>query len=270
MLVAGYGLHVSSSPSKAGPREADLGKADGPAEVMRVAREQIAAGVDWIKVYGSTGSDQDLTGNQTFSFEEMKAAAEVAHRAGKRVAIHSYGPDGARDAARAGADSIEHAVDMDDATLAEMARRGTVYVPTIDHNRYYRDHRQEFGYDEALVAKFNEYIDRNVATLKRAIAAKVKVAMGSDAVFTGFGENTRELGWFVKAGMTPAQALDTATLNAAQLLGLEKEIGALAAGYAADIVAVEGDPLGDIDAVINNVRWVMKGGKVVVDRTAAP
>ncbi|HWO00063.1 MAG TPA: amidohydrolase family protein, partial [Blastocatellia bacterium] len=235
------------------------------AGVQRVAREQIGAGVDWIKMYGSTGSDQDVTGFQTFSYEEMKAAADVAHQLGKRIAIHSYGPDGARDAVRAGADSVEHATDMDDATIAEMARRGTIYVPTVDHNRYYVSHKDEFGYDQAVVDRLNNYIERNFETLKRSIRAGVRIAMGSDAVFTGFGENTRELEWFVKAGMTPAQALATATTNGAMLLGMEKSLGAVAVGYYADIVAVEGDPLVDIGAVVRGVRWVMKGGKVVVD-----
>lgn len=267
MFVAGYGLHISQSPPKPGHAEPDPGRADGVAEVQRVAREQIAAGADWIKLYGSTGSDQDVTGYQTYTFEEMKAAADVAHQAGKRIAIHSYGPDGARDAVRAGAESVEHATDMEAGTLNEMKRRGTVYVPTVDHNRYYIEHRDEYGYDDAVVERLNDYIHRNFETLKRAVRARVKIAMGSDAVFTGFGSNTRELEWFVKAGMTPAQALAAATTTGAELLGKEKELGALAPGYWADMVAVEGDPLADIGVVIHGVRWVMKGGQVVVDRT---
>ena len=267
MFVAGYGLHVSLAPPRPGHVEPDPGKADGVAEVQRVAREQIAAGVDWIKMYGSTGSDQNVNGFETFSFEEMKAAVDVAHRAGKRAAIHSYGPEGARDAVRAGAESVEHATDMDDATLAEMSRRGTFYAPTVDHNRYYVEHREEYGYDQAVVDRLNDYIKRNFETLKRAVRAKVRIVMASDAVFTGFGENTRELEWFVKAGMTPAQALATATTNGAALLGREKELGAVGPGYFADLVAVEGDPLANIDAVVHGVRWVMKGGRVVVDRS---
>ena len=270
LFVAGYGLHISSSPYKPGVVQPDPGRADGVADVQRVAREQIGAGVDWLKMYGSTGSDQDVTGFQTFTYEEMKAAADVAHQLGKRIAIHSYGPDGARDAVRAGADSVEHATDMDDATIAEMARRGTIYVPTVDHNRYYVSHKDEFGYDQAVVDRLNNYIERNFETLKRSIRAGVRIAMGSDAVFTGFGENTRELEWFVKAGMTPAQALATATTNSAMLLGMEKSLGAIAVGYYADIVAVEGDPLADIGAVVHGVRWVMKGGKVVVDKVGSP
>lgn len=168
---------------------------------------------------------------------------------------------------RAGADSVEHATDVDDDTLREMARRGTFYVPTVDHNRYYIDHKDEFGYDQAAVDRLNNFIGRNLETLRRAISANVRIAMGSDAVFTGFGENARELEWFVKAGMTPAQALATATTNGAALLGMEKSLGALAPGYFADIVAVEGDPLTNIGAVVHGVRWVMKGGRVVVDKS---
>jgi imidazolonepropionase-like amidohydrolase len=117
------------------------------------------------------------------------------------------------------------------------------------------------------VAALNGYRTRNLETLRRAVKARVKVAMGSDALFTMCGENTRELRWFVEAGMTPAQALATATTNGAALLGMEKELGAVAPGFYADIVAVEGDPLADIETVISRVRWVMKDGKVVVDRT---
>ncbi len=163
---------------------------------------------------------------------------------------------------------VEHAVDMDEQTITEMARRGTFYVPTIDHNRYYVEYRKQFGYGEDVAARLDDYIERNLATARRAHKAGVRFAMGSDAVFTMFGQNTRELAWFVKAGLTPQEALATATTNAAALLGMEKSLGAVAPGYFADLVAVDGDPLRDIDVVIRNVRWVMKGGKVVVDATS--
>ena len=266
MFVAGYGLHATNQPPRPGVTTFDPGLADGVAEVQRAARGQIAAGADWIKVYGSTGSDQDVTGFQTFTYEEMKAVVDVARQAGKRTAIHSYGPDGARAAVRAGAESIEHATDMDDTTIADMVRRGTVYVPTVEHNQYYIDHKDEYGYDQAVTDRLTEYIHRNAETLRKAVKAGVKIAMGSDAVFTGFGENTRELARFVDAGMTPAQAIAAATTNGAALLGMDKTLGAVAPGYFADIVAVEGNPLSDIHALINGVRWVMKDGKVVVDK----
>src|SRR5262249_29805481 len=158
-------------------------------------------------------------------------------------AVHSYGPDGARDAVRAGADSVEHATDMDDATIAEMVKRGTFYVPTIDHNRYYLDNWQKIGYSDGFQAKTKAYIERNLETARRAHEAGAKIAMGSDAIYTMYGENTRELAWFVKAGMTPEQALKTATVNAAELLGKSGELGVVAPGSYADIVALEGDPI---------------------------
>src|SRR5206468_12753472 len=123
-----------------------------------------------------------------------------------------------------------------------------------------------FGWGPEVVPPLQDYVDKNLESTKRAFKAGVKLAMGSDAVYTMFGQNTRELAWFVKAGMTPAQSLATATTIPAAMLGHAKDLGAIAPGFYADIVAVEGDPLADINAVINGVRWVMKGGTVVVDR----
>ena len=270
MFVCGYGLTVTSTPYKPGLNPPAGGVADGVPEVLRVVRQQIAAGADVIKLYASTGTDDDVTGFQTYSYDEIKAAVDAAHQFGKKIAIHSYGPDGARDAVRAGTDSLEHATDMDDVTIQEMARRGTFYVPTIDHNRYYLDNWQKIGYSNGFQEKAKAFIERNLETARKAHKAGVKFAMGSDAIYTMFGENTRELGWFVKAGMTPEQALRTATTNAAELLGKPNELGAVAPGYFADLVAVEGDPLSNIDVAIHNVRWVMKSGSVVVDKTATP
>jgi imidazolonepropionase-like amidohydrolase len=268
MFVCGYGLTVTSTPWKPGLNPPAGGIADGVPEVLRAVRQQVAAGADVIKLYASTGTDDDVTGFQTYSYDEIKAAVDAAHQFGKKIAIHSYGPDGARDAVRAGTDSLEHATDMDDATIQEMVRRGTFYVPTIDHNRYYLDNWQKIGYANGFQEKTKAFIERNLETARKAFKAGVKFAMGSDAIYTMFGENTRELGWFVKAGMTPEQALRTATTNAAELLGKPTELGAVAPGYFADLVAVEGDPLSNIDVAIKNGRWVMKSGQVVVDKTA--
>jgi imidazolonepropionase-like amidohydrolase len=267
MFVSGYGLYASQTPYK---KEGSIPGgvfADGVPEVLKAVRQQVAAGVDLIKLYGSTGTDDDVTGFETYTYEEMKAAADMAHKFGKKIAVHSYGPDGARDAVRAGADSVEHATDMDDATIQEMVKRGTFYVPTIDHNRYYLENGDKIGYAPGYKERLQAFIPRNLETARKAFKAGVKIAMGSDAIYTMFGQNTRELGWFVKAGMTPEQALRTATVNAAELLGKENELGAVAPGYFADLVAVEGDPLADINVVLNNVKWVMKGGTVVVDKS---
>jgi len=267
MFVCGYGLYVTNTPYKSGINPPAGGIADGVPEVLKAVRQQIAAGADVVKMYGSTGTDDDVTGFETYTYEEMKAAVEMAHQFGKKIAIHSYGPDGAREAVRAGTDSLEHATDMDDATIQEMVKRGTFYVPTIDHNRYYIENGDKIGYAAGYKEKLQAFIPRNLETAQKAFKAGVKFAMGSDAIYTMFGQNTRELGWFVKAGMTPEQALRTATTNAAELLGKEKELGAVAPGYFADLVAVQGDPLADIDVVLKNVKWVMKGGSVVMDHT---
>jgi imidazolonepropionase-like amidohydrolase len=254
MFVAGQGL----SAGRGGPPD--------PAVFREQAEARLAAGSDWIKIFGSRGSFQSVETTQTVSFEAMKAVVDAAHAKGHRVAIHSYGPSGVKDAVRAGADSVEHGIDLDEETIADMVKRGTVWVPTIDHNRYYVEAKDEYGFAPETIPPLQAYIEKNLESAKRAVKAGVKIAMGSDAVYSMFGQNTRELGWFVRAGMTPAQALASATIVPAALLGHEKDLGAIAPGYFADIVAVEGDPLADVNVLIDKVRWVMKGGSVVVDR----
>src|SRR5260221_1333244 len=257
---------ITSTPYRPGINPRAGGIADGVPEVLRVVRQQIAAGADVIKLYASTGTDDDTTGFETYSYDEIKAAVDAAHQFGKKIAIHSDGPEGARDAVRAGTDSLEHATDMDDATIAEMAKRGTFYVPTIDHNRYYLDNAEKIGYTPGFQPKTKAFIARNLETARKAHKAGVKFAMGSDAIYSMFGENTRELAWFVKAGMTPEEALNTATSNAAELLGKANELGTVAPGYFADLVAVDGDPTSDINVAINKVQWVMKAGQIVVNK----
>jgi imidazolonepropionase-like amidohydrolase/quercetin dioxygenase-like cupin family protein len=269
MFVAGWGISATSQRTRPTVPRIWPNEADGVPGVLRLVREQLAAGVDVVKLMASTGAADDTTGGQTFTFEEIQAAVTAAHNAGKTIAVHSYGPGAARDAVRAGADSIEHAVDIDDETLREMARRGIVYVPTVDHNRHYAESPEVYGYSPEAVARFEPFIARNLETLRRAIMAKVPIAMGSDAVFTMFGENARELEWFVKAGMTPSQALVAGTKTGAALVRQSSSLGAVAPGFLADLVAVDGDPTRDITAVTRRVKWVMKDGKVVVDARAA-
>jgi imidazolonepropionase-like amidohydrolase len=264
MFVCGYGLSVPRTQRPGVPPVFSPGTADSPESVMKAVRTMVAAGADVIKMYGSVGSFDNVSTQQTFTYEEMRAAVEVAHTVGKKIAIHSYGPEGGRDAVRAGADSLEHAVDLDDPTLAQMVKQGTYYVPTIDHNRYYIDAGEEYQFAPGYDKNLKNYIQRNFETAKRAFQAGVKFAMGSDAVYTMFGQNTRELAWFVKVGMTPEQALQTATVNAAELLGKSDTLGEVAPHYFADMIAVEGDPLRDIDVAIHNIRGVMKGGKVYI------
>src|SRR3989454_8391366 len=164
MFVCGYGLYVTNTPYKPGMNSPAGGIADGVPEVLKAVRQQIAAGADVIKMYGSTGTDDDVTGFETYTYEEMKAAVEMTHQFGKKIAIHSYGPNGARDAVRAGTDSLEHATDMDDATIEEMARRKIFYVPTIDHNRYYADNAALLSYSASDVTGLKDYVARNLET----------------------------------------------------------------------------------------------------------
>ena len=267
MFVSGLGIRITRSTAPPAP----IGiMADGVDAVIHAVRQAIASGADWVKMYGSTGGFDDVSEFQTFTFEEMKAAADATHALGKKIAIHSYGPAGAREAVRAGADSLEHATDMDDQTIAEMVRRNTYYVPTIDHNQYYVENADSvFHFAPGAKERLLDYIRRNFETAKKAFQAGARMVVGSDAVYNGWGLNMRELDWFAKMGMTPAQALKTATTEPAAMLGMEKSLGAVAPGFYADIVAVNGDPLADITAVskTENIRWVMKAGRVVADKT---
>jgi imidazolonepropionase-like amidohydrolase len=266
MFVSGTGIRITRSTAPPAP----IGiMVDGVDAVIRGVRQVIASGADWVKMYGSTGGFDDVTQFQTFTFEEMKAAVDATHALGKKIAIHSYGPAGARDAVRAGTDSLEHATDMDDETIAEIVKRKTYYVPTIDHNQYYVENADNVYHFPGAKERLLDYIQRNFETAKKAFQAGARIVVGSDAVYNGWGLNMRELDWLVKMGMTPAQALKAATTEPAAMLGMEKSLGSVAPGFFADIVAVEGDPLANITAVSkrDNVRWVMKAGQVVVDKT---
>ena len=252
MFVAGSGISSSAN--------------NGPAvsAIPGLVDARVKGGSDWIKVYASKGTYNSVDTTQTLTYEQIKAIVDAAHPAGKPVAVHSYGASGVKDAVRAGADTIEHGIELDDDTLAMMKKQKTVWVPTIDHNRYYVDAQDEYKFPPETIPPLQDYIEKNLDSARRAFKAGVTLEMGSDAVYSMFGQNTRELAWFVKAGMTPEQALATATTIPAKTLGHANELGAIAQGFYADIVAVEGDPLKDIDVVISKVRWVMKGGQVVV------
>ena len=262
LLVAVHGLQRTSNFK--GSNKGD-NVCQGAEEVRKAVAAQVAGGADFIKMFGSTGSFNDVSGTQTFTFEEMKAAAEAAHEAGRRLTVHSYGPEGARDAIRAGADSVEHATGLDPETLREMVKRGVFYIPTVDHNRYYADIAPEMKWAPGTAETLRAFVQRNLETVRLAHGAGVKIVMGSDAVNSMFGQNTRELEWFVKAGMTPEEALRSATVTAAEMLKMPGRIGCGQPGCFADLVAVEGDPLADITAVTQRVRWVMKGGAVVME-----
>ena len=196
MYVAGYGLQKARPPFRAGTDTTHTlrGRVYNISQIPEAVKQQVDAGADYIKMYGSTGSGADVTGNETFTYDEMKAAVDAAKQYGKRVAIHSYGPQGGHDAIRAGTTSLEHSIDLTNDDFAEMVRRGTFYVPTIDHNRYYAEYAKDFRYTPQQVAALDSFRVLNLETARRAFKAGVKFGMGSDAVFHMFGQNTRELG----------------------------------------------------------------------------
>jgi len=256
LWLSGTGIHPLVMPHLTEP-QARI------AAMVQRANEVADSGAEWLKIFATTGTADDLSGQQIYNFEEIKAATEAAHARGLKVALHAYGPSAVSDAIRAGVDSVEHAVDVDDETLTAWAASGIPYVPTIDHNRYYADHRDEYGFDEAVVGELRQFTQRNLDMLSRAHRAGIPIVFGSDAVMSMFSQNTLELEWFVNAGMSLAEILQSATINAATLLGESENRGRIAAGYRADLIAVEGNPLEDITALTRRVAWVMQGGSVV-------
>jgi imidazolonepropionase-like amidohydrolase len=173
------------------------------------------------------------------------------------------GLEGARRAVEAGVRSLEHGSRLDAKTAREMARRGVYLVPTLYHLTWYADHGAALGYGPGYAERLAALQREQFASLRLARRVGVRIGCGSDAVYTMHGENARELLWLVRAGFTPLEALRAATSVNAALLGLDREIGRIEAGYAADLVAVPGDPSRDIETVLAPA-FVMKEGRVIV------
>ena len=264
IYTSGPGIHPFNDPLPEGMEAASTDF------LKRAAEKRIAMGADWIKIFGTTGSASDLTSRAYYSAEAITAAADAAKAAGKRITVHTYGPEAVDAAIAGGVTSIDHPVGMSDQQIKAMASAGIIYVPTIDHNRYYAQHHSEYGYDEHIQANLHVFVGRNIETARKAHAAGVTLAMGSDAVLSGFGENTCELKAFVAAGLSTAEAIQTATVGGAKLLGEENNLGRLQPGFEADFIAVSGDPLADISVITDGVLMVMKAGEVLVDHRADP
>jgi imidazolonepropionase-like amidohydrolase/GMP synthase-like glutamine amidotransferase len=232
-------------------------------EIAKKSREYLGSGCDWIKLYVTGGTFDDTSGTPFYTRDEIHEAVEVAHPRGRWVAAHAMGLEGARRAVEAGVRSLEHGSRLDEKVVKEMARRGTYLDPTLYHLQWYSDHGQTLGYSPGYVERLAALQKEQFASLKLAKKAGVKIACGSDAVYSMHGENAHELIWLTRAGLTPIEALRAATTVNAELLGLDHEIGKIAVGYAADLVAVPGDPSHAIDAVLSP-RFVMKGGQTIV------
>lgn len=255
------GGHCDATGWAPGVLEGDWrdGVADGPDEFLKAARHQIKHGAGFIKVCATAGvlSFEGPVGAQQMSAAELRAVVEEAERHGLHVAAHAHGSEGILAAVRAGVRSIEHGSMLTDEIFAEMIERGTYLVPTtyltqgVDLDRL----------PPPIRAKAEFVLPRAQESLRRAIAAGVRIAFGTDAAVFPHGLNAREFGALVERGMSPLEAIRTATLHANALLGVEDR-GRLAAGQVADVIAVAGNPLDDVHAM-EDVRFVMKGGVVV-------
>ena len=234
---------------------------DGPVEARKAAREQMDHGADWIKVYMTHRSWIDKDGNlisqPTLTVEELKAITDEAHGWGRKVACHAYSGEGLHRALDGGCDSIEHGLLLDDAAIAQMKRQGTWYCPTIAI--YYKDWSPEDTpdgkRDRARAADHEQ-------SFKKAVQAGLKIVYGTDV--GGFSWDqpiAQDFPYMVKFGMSPVEALRSATVRPAEMLGMTGQIGVIAPGAYADIIAVEGDPLKDIEA-LGKVTFVMKDGQV--------
>src|SRR5467141_2651799 len=239
------------------------GVADGVEAVQHKVREVIKYGADVIKICATGGvlSKGDDPNASQYTIEEMKAIVADAHRLGRRVAAHAHGAEGVRWASETGVDSIEHGHLMDDAAIATLKKNGTYLVPTLFLGEY-----MEKNMDRSDVPEFSKQKMRDVIAAMRkntgkAFAAGVKVAFGTDAAVYPHGLNAGEFHVYVSLGMTPLAAIQTATVNASDLLGSKYLVGSLETGRWADVVAVDGDPTKDV-TILEHVKFVMKGGSV--------
>ena len=245
------------------------GAADGVAAVQHKVRENIKYGADLIKVCATGGvlSLGDNPQHSQYTVEEMKALVADAHRLGRKVAAHAHGAEGIRWAAEAGVDSIEHGSYIDDAGIAAMKEHGTYLVPTLYLGDWMMENAEQTHMPPPLMAKAREVIPAARQNIAHAFTSGVKVAFGTDAAVYPHGLNGREFAVMVKLGLTPLQAIQAATVNAADLLGWSGKVGSLEPGAWADVVAVDGDPVKDV-TTLERVKFVMKGGEVVKNEYA--
>jgi imidazolonepropionase-like amidohydrolase len=234
---------------------------DGPEEARKAVREQIMNGADWIKVYSdrsySVRPDGVLDDIPTFTLDELRAIVDEAHREHHKVASHAMALNGVHNSVEAGVDSIEHGNYIADADIKAMVSKGTYYVPTIFVGEYVAQGRANEGAPVWL-----KMLEIHEQTFRRALKAGVKIAFGTDAGGFAWTVNpAKEFNYMVKWGMTPMQAIRSATSVAAELMGMQDHVGTVEPGKFADIVAVSGDPLGDV-TVLEKVDFVMKGGEV--------
>jgi imidazolonepropionase-like amidohydrolase len=262
--TGGYSLE-GYAPEIEVPKGAQI--IDGPVEARKAAREQLDHGADWIKVYMThrswVGRNGELASQPTLTLEEIKAIVDETHGWGKKVACHAYSGIGLQRALDGGCDSIEHGLDLNDAAVAQMVKQGTWYVPTL--SPYYKDWAPE---DTPEGKRDRLRVTAHVESFKKAMKAGVKIAFGTDIGGIPWTEPmAQEFSRMTEFGMTPMEAIRSATSRAAELLDRQGQLGEIRPGALADIIAVEGDPLHDVK-LLEHVRFVMKGGQVFKNEVA--
>jgi imidazolonepropionase-like amidohydrolase len=278
MLVAGAYITVSQgggdivglAPDVVLPPEFRRGVANSADEVRQRVRELLAGGADFIKMI-ATGAV--LTSGTTpsapeFTEAEIRVAVEEAANAGTFVAAHAHGAEGIKRAVRAGVRTIEHGSYLDDEGIALMKKHGTWLVADIYNGDYIDEVGRREGWPENYLRKNRETTEIQRQGFAKAVKAGVKIAYGTDAGVFPHGQNARQFAYMVKHGLTPMQALRAATLDSARAISRENEIGSIGVGKWADMIAVEGDPLADVER-LRTIAAVMKGGVIVPKRASA-
>ncbi len=262
-VTSGGGELVGTALDVSIPFEYRFGVANGVDQVRERVRAILNGGADFIKLIatGAVLTQGTIPGASEYTEEEIRAAVEQAAEYGTYVAAHAHGAEGVKRAVRAGVRSIEHGSLIDEEGIALMKQRGTWLVADIYNGDYIASVGREQGWGEEILRKNDETTEAQRAGFRKAVAAGVKIAYGTDSGVYPHRFAARQLPYMVRYGMTPMQALQSATISAAQLMRWEDRVGSLAAGKYADIVAVRGDLLTNLQA-LENVEFVMKGGVV--------
>jgi imidazolonepropionase-like amidohydrolase len=262
-ISGGAGAVTGFAPDITLPWDLKFGQANSPWEVRERIRELANRGVDWIKVLatGAVLTHGSKPVAEEFTPQELNAAVDEARKFGLRVAAHAHGAEGIKNAVRAGVASIEHGTFLDEEGIALMKQHGTYLVADIYNGDYIAEEGKRLGMPEEFLKKNAETTEIQRQNFRKAVQAGVKVAFGTDAAVYPHGWNARQFPYYVKYGLTPIEAVQSATTWAADLLGHSDELGSISPGKRADVIAVAGDPLEDI-SILEHVRFVMKDGKV--------